>query len=110
MRIARIGFEGWDASAVLPLIVEEQGSPLALKWLRDDPNMMLWGLTRVELACAIERRSREGRLRPAERSSALRIAQRVADDAHGIVDLAAVRAHATAVLARHLCAQRMQRS
>lgn len=91
----------WDASAILPLIVEEEGSPLALKWLREDQDVMLWGLTRVELASAIERRSREGRLRPAERSSALRMANRLADDAHEIVDLAAVRSRATAVLARH---------
>ena len=91
----------WDASAILPLIVEEEGSPLALKWLREDQDVMLWGLTRVELASAIERRSREGRLRPPERSSALRMANRLADDAHEIVDLAAVRSRATAVLARH---------
>jgi uncharacterized protein len=91
----------WDASALLPLIVEEQGSALALKWLREDHDVMLWGLTRLELASAIERRSREGRLRPAERASALRVASRLADDAHEIVDLAAVRARATAVLARH---------
>jgi predicted nucleic acid-binding protein len=91
----------WDASALLPLIVEEQGTPLALEWLREDPDVMLWGLTRLELSSAIERRSREGRLRAAERASALRVANRLADDAHEIVDLAAVRARATAVLARH---------
>ena len=91
----------WDASALLPLIVEEQGTPLALQWLREDPDVMLWGLTRLELSSAIERRSREGRLRAAERASALRLVNRLADDAHEIVDLAAVRARATAVLARH---------
>lgn len=91
----------WDASAVLPLIVEEPGSPLALKWLREDQDVMLWGLTRVELASAIERASREGRLRPAERAAALRRASKLADDAHEVVDLAAVRSRATAVLARH---------
>jgi hypothetical protein len=54
----------WDASAILPLIVEEPGSELALGWLRDDQDLMLWGLTRLELASAIERRAREGLLRP----------------------------------------------
>lgn len=91
----------WDASAVLPLIVEETGSALALAWLREDQDMMLWGLTRLELASAIERRTREGSLRPADRAAALRRAQRLADDAHEVVDLAAVRSRGSAVLARH---------
>ena len=63
--------------------------------------MMLWGLTRLELACAIERRAREGLLRPAQQAEALRRAQGIADDAHEIVDLAAVLARCVAVLARH---------
>jgi predicted nucleic acid-binding protein len=91
----------WDASAVLPLIVEEAGTELALRWLREDQDMMLWGLTRLELASAIECRTREGLLRERERSAALRRIQRIADDAHEIVDLAAVRARGIAVLARH---------
>jgi uncharacterized protein len=91
----------WDASAILPLIIEEPGSELALSWLREDQHLMLWGLTRLELASAIERRAREGLLRPPERAAALRRSQRIADDAHEIVDLAAVRSRAAAVLARH---------
>jgi hypothetical protein len=91
----------WDASAILPLIVEEPGSELARDWLREDRDVMLWGLTRLELTSAIERRAREGLLRPAERAAALRRSQRIADDAHEIVDLAAVRSRGAAVLARH---------
>ena len=91
----------WDASAVLPLIVHETGSALVLGWLREDQDIMLWGLTRLELASAIERRAREGSLRPAERAAAQRRAQRLADDAHEVVDLAAVRSRGSAVLARH---------
>ena len=91
----------WDASAILPLIVKEPGSELALTWLREDRDLVVWGLTRLELASAIERRAREGLLRGPERSAALRRAQRIADDAHEIVDLAAVRARGVAVLARH---------
>jgi uncharacterized protein with PIN domain len=91
----------WDASAILPLIVEEPGSKLARGWLREDQDVMLWGLTRLELASAIERRAREGLLRSPERAAALRRAQRIADDAHEVVDLAAVRARGAAVLARH---------
>ena len=91
----------WDASAILPLIVEEPGSALARKWLREDQDLVVWGLTRVELAAAIERSAREGRFSPAERATALRRASQLADDSHEVVDLAAVRSRATAVLARH---------
>jgi uncharacterized protein with PIN domain len=91
----------WDASAILPLIVEEPGSELTMGWLREDQDLMLWGLTRLELASAIERRAREGLLRPPERAAALRRSQRIADDAHEIVDLAAGRSRGAAVLARH---------
>lgn len=91
----------WDASAIVPLIIDDPGSELVRGWLREDRALVLWGLTRVELASAIERRAREGALASRERSAALRRAQRLADDAHEIVDLAAVRARAVAVLARH---------
>jgi uncharacterized protein len=91
----------WDASALLPLIVEEPGTELALQWLREDQDIVVWGLTRVELASAIERRAREQVLRPAERAAALRRCERVANDAHEVSDLAAARLRAIALLARH---------
>lgn len=91
----------WDASAVLPLIVEESGSELSLRWLREDADIILWGLTRVELASAIERRAREQMLRPADRAAALRRCERLANDAHEVTDLSAVRVRAIALLARH---------
>jgi uncharacterized protein len=91
----------WDASALLPLIVEEPATELALGWLREDMDIILWGLTRVELASAIERRAREQALRPAARAAALRRCERLANDAHEVSDLPAVRVRAIALLARH---------
>lgn len=91
----------WDASAVLPLIIEEPGTELALRWLREDVDMVLWGLTRLELASAIERRARERMLRPSERAAALRRVERLANDAHEVSDLPAVRVRGVALLARH---------
>ncbi len=91
----------WDASAVMPLIVEEAGTELALSWLKEDPDIVVWGLTRLELVSAIERRSREGLLRPSERTSALMRVERVASDAHEVLDVLAVRMRAIPLLARH---------
>ena len=37
----------WDASAVVPLVIEEPSTGLVSGWLDTDPEMLLWGLTRV---------------------------------------------------------------
>jgi hypothetical protein len=83
------------------LIIAEAGSELVTTWLRDDPEVVIWGWTRVELASAVERRAREGRLNSAERRSALQRIERVANDAHEVLDLSAVRTRAAVALARH---------
>lgn len=91
----------WDASALMPLVVEEAGSPLALSWIGEDANVCVWALTRLELASAVERRAREGRLSAAKRRAALRRVERLTADAHEVVDLPLVRSRALAVLSRH---------
>jgi hypothetical protein len=91
----------WDASALVPLVVKEEGTELCRGWLREDGEVLLWGLTRVELASAIERRAREGALDRTERRAALRRIERIAEDAHEVSDLTAVRSRALALLARH---------
>jgi predicted nucleic acid-binding protein len=91
----------WDASAVLPLIVNEPGSELVVPWLKEDAEIVLWGWSRVEIASAIERRAREGNLSGAVRAALLSRAERLANDAHEVLDVSAVRARAIAILARH---------
>ncbi len=91
----------WDASALFPLLIREPGTELSQQWLQEDPEVALWTLTRVELASSIERRAREGALHRTERATLLQRAARIASDAHEVIDVAAVRARALAVLARH---------
>lgn len=91
----------WDASAILPLVLEEAGSELARGWIHEDSDVVLWGLTRVELASAIERSAREGRLSASARRAALERSHRIAGDAHEVTDLGAVRTRAVTLLARH---------
>jgi predicted nucleic acid-binding protein len=91
----------WDASALVPLVVQEKGSALVKGWLREDADVILWGLTRLELASAVERRAREGLLKARERVQALDRVERIASDAHEVSDLAAVRVRGVALLARH---------
>jgi len=49
----------WDTSALVPLVVAERQSARAERWLRADPDVVVWTLTRVELLSALARRRRE---------------------------------------------------
>lgn len=91
----------WDASAIVPLVIAESTSDTVRGWLREDADLVTWAWTRVELASAVERRARQGRLDRTERRACLdRFAElgRAWDE---VVDLHSVRSHALALLARH---------
>jgi predicted nucleic acid-binding protein len=49
----------WDTSALVPLLVAEPESQRADRWLRQDPDVVVWTLTRVELLSALARRRRQ---------------------------------------------------
>jgi uncharacterized protein len=49
----------WDSSALLPLFVVEPASARARRWLAEDPVVVVWTLTLVELLSALARRRRE---------------------------------------------------
>ena len=49
----------WDTSALVPLFVAERETPRVERWLREDPDVVVWGLTRVELLSALARRRRQ---------------------------------------------------
>lgn len=49
----------WDSSALVPLIVAESRTPEMGRLVADDPDIMVWYLTSVEVASALARRSRE---------------------------------------------------
>lgn len=91
----------WDASALLPLIVEEPGTALTRGWLEEDGEACTWGWTHVELTSAIERRAREGRVSIQMRQSVLREATMLVAHLHEVTDLLAVRKRALPLLARY---------
>lgn len=49
----------WDTSALIPLVVGERETARARRWLRKDPDVVVWTLSRVELLSALARRRRE---------------------------------------------------
>lgn len=48
----------WDTSALVALVVHESGTARAERWLGEDPEVVVWTLTRVELVSALARRRR----------------------------------------------------
>ena len=48
----------WDTSALVPLVVTERGTARAERLLAEDPGVIVWTLTRVELLSALARRRR----------------------------------------------------
>jgi predicted nucleic acid-binding protein len=49
----------WDTSALLPLFIAERESRSAVRRLREDPEVVVWTLARLELLAALARRGRD---------------------------------------------------
>lgn len=61
----------WDASAIVPLLVEEPASAACREWLRDDREMLVWALSVTEATSAVRRKQRMGELTEAAADEAL---------------------------------------
>jgi len=48
----------WDTSALVPLFIAERESGSALRRLREDPEVVVWTLARLELLAALAHRGR----------------------------------------------------
>jgi hypothetical protein len=49
----------WDTSALVPLFIAERESGPAARRLREDPEVVVWTLARLELLAALARRGRD---------------------------------------------------
>jgi predicted nucleic acid-binding protein len=49
----------WDSSALFPVVVPERGTARVRQLIAEDPEIVVWALTRVELLSAVARRRRE---------------------------------------------------
>jgi hypothetical protein len=91
----------WDASAILPLLVDEPTRERLLTVLEADPQILAWWGTPVEIASALARREREQLLTAVEVEAALGTARELADGWHEIVPSPAVRRTAERLLRVH---------
>ena len=91
----------WDASAIIPLLFDEPTRASLLKILEEDPQILAWWGTTVEIASALARREREKLLVAEEVEAALATAHQLADSWHEIVPSTSVRRTAERLLRAH---------
>jgi predicted nucleic acid-binding protein len=89
----------WDSSALVPLCVAEPGTASARQLARD--GIVTWSLSVVEIASAIERRTRDGALSAADRAAARTALAQLAASWTEITALAAVQERALRLVATH---------
>jgi predicted nucleic acid-binding protein len=91
----------WDTSAVVPLLAEEPTREHLMSLLDQDPDVIIWWGTTVEIASALARREREGLVTADQVTSALAIAHQLADSWHEIVPSDSIRRTAERLLRTH---------
>jgi predicted nucleic acid-binding protein len=91
----------WDASAIVPLLVAEEHTDYRLGVLSDDPEMLTWCLSRVEVVSALCRTVREGGLREDDFRKAKQRLKVILDSAYEISAIEQVRSRALRLLEVH---------
>jgi len=91
----------WDASAIIPLCVEEASSEVASRILKTDEDIVVWWVTRIECLSSLARRKREGTLANEEESKARVALQRLFGECSEIQPEEQVRYRAERLLAVH---------
>ena len=91
----------WDTSAVLPLIVDEPARQRLLTLYEEDPQLVTWWATPIEIASAVARREREGTITSDEADAALKSAKRLGAAWHEVIPSEMVRRTAERLLRLH---------
>ena len=91
----------WDSSALIPLFVREEHSPLVEALVGDDPEMMVWWAGPVECASAVHRLRREGVFAAAAAAEVLATLSAALDAANVVQPGDALRAKALRLLGVH---------
>lgn len=91
----------WDSSALVPLLVRQSGSPEADRWLAEDPEVVTWTLTPVEVTSALRRLTREGELPERTAREAEDFAAALVERSHVVTDVERVKGVAQRLLRVH---------
>lgn len=91
----------WDTSALVPLVIAEPETQRMRLLLEEDPHIVTWAWSSVDLTSAVERRAQQGELTRDQRRRALDRFIELAQAWDEVTDVLMVRRRALAVLARH---------
>jgi predicted nucleic acid-binding protein len=91
----------WDASAIVPLLVDEPTKPALRGLLARDATVAVWWATPIECASAIARRERDGSLGAKHAAAAFDRLRRIGDAWHEIQPADGLRERATRLLRVH---------
>ena len=91
----------WDSSAVVPLLLDEAAAEAARSALRDDPEMVVWWGTPVEVLSALARVERPSAVASADVDLARRALEDLGDRWNEVLPSEEVRERAGAGLLRH---------
>lgn len=91
----------WDSSALLPLLADEPAGERLRQLLLDDPRLLVWWSSRVEIASALARRERERALRADEADVGFAQLERLASAWEEIVPSDLIRNVAQRLLRTH---------
>src|SRR5262245_47479372 len=91
----------WDASAILPLLIEEQATDRMLALATKDPAMLVWWGTAIECASAIARLERDEALNEKDAAEAFERLRQIAAAWHEVEPSDPVREAAVRFLRVH---------
>lgn len=91
----------WDSSAIVPLCLVQPASTRAQALLREDPEMIVWWGSPVEIVSAVTRVVREGELSPEAEELALRALRTLEGTWYEVRPTEAVRRRAERLLRVH---------
>ena len=91
----------WDASAIVPLLMEESAGALCRSWLAEDREVMVWFLSPTESTSAIRRKCRMGEMKEELAEVALGRLRQMSDAWTEVQEWHRVRERAHRLLALH---------
>lgn len=91
----------WDSSALVAVAMEEKATRSVRALSREDPELVVWILSEVEIASALWRRRRENELTEVVRREAQRQMDLALSNAVTVADVPAVARRARRLLAAH---------
>ncbi len=91
----------WDASAIAALVADERGRDPLMALLEDDPELLVWWATPVEIVSALARRERDGHLTADEAAAAIGALHTLSTGWQEIVPSDAIRRTAERLLRTH---------